>query len=197
MIGLEFALKAGSVPLMMNEYNPQIPFDAASLFVPQVQLDIAYSLKGLNLPDTYITLSGGSTVLPIMRSIYAQNSQPPVLGVPVQNPRATAIAINSEIGVDQRWHFGGWGAHLGASGGLLTGLLLDSFVFSGMPSSFSYGGTVLTGAFWEPNPHYRIGADVGFRYFTDGFFFSGGQPVAFSPLSTIGPVLQAYVAYQF
>ncbi len=197
LIGLEFALRAGSVPLMMNEFNPQVPFDAASLFVPQVQLDIAYSLKGLNLPDTYVTLSGGSTVLPVMRSVFAQNQQPPVLGVPVQNPRASAIAINSTIGLDQRWHFGGWGAHLGVNGGLLTGLLLDSFVFSGMPNSFSYGGTVLTGAFWEPNPHYRIGADVGFRYFTDGFFFSGGQPVAFSPLTTLGPVLHAYVAYQF
>lgn len=197
-IGLLTSLKLGSVPFGYNEYNPLLPPDVLGYFVPAVELGVDYSLgQLLGWKNTYISLSAGSTVLPMSRSPFAQQQLPPVQGVPVQNPLAAGLGISAELGIIQRWEFGDFLLKAGARGGMLTGLLLDSFVFTGMPTMTTFGGTVIVGGEWRLTPNFLLGLDTGFRYYAEGYWYSAGQPVAFSPVSALGPVLQLTGTFAF
>lgn len=200
-LGLNIALRGGTVPLWLSgpaqQYQPLIE----SFFTPDFQLDLEYEIGRLiNLNNLFVVASGGAN-LPVGLSAYElptlqQQVDPTLL-------YATALGINGELGLSYKIDFGPWLLHLSARGGLTDAFLMPQYPSpNGTPSALMFGGTALVGGQWKLGSDFLLGLDTGFRFYTPGAWSVmplGSyypQQVPFPPLTSWGPVIQAYFGYR-
>lgn len=165
------------------------------LFAPALGLRGAFSLaKALNISELYGLLSFGAS-LPLQRSADNTESFP---GQSV-NADAMALPLSLEIGLLKRWYLRQWMLELGAQGGVLGGVLLNSGLEE-TPVTFSPGLTLLAGTGWQFNPDFAVGLQGGWRFFVPGSW-EGGEDnkvrANYPGLISNGPLLQLYANFVF
>ena len=201
-IGLNIALRGGTLPLWLSGPAQSYQPFPESFFNPHFHLDLEYELKSLlNLENTFVVLSGGTNI-PVSLSPYdaqalQQQIDPTLL-------YSTALGVNGELGLSYKLDFGSWLLHMGARGGIIGGFLMSQVATpTGPPSTLGFGGTALLGAQWKWGSDFLLGMDTGFRYYSFTSPWSITNPgfpqpqfINFPPLSSWGPVLQAYISYR-
>lgn len=201
-LGLNVDLRLGTVPLWITggaQLQGQI--FAEQFLRPAGQLDLEYNIgQWFGVSELFLTLGGGAA-LPITMDQFSMTLPPPVQGVPVQNPLASALGITGELGLLKRWFLGQLIIDAGASGGILYGMLMNSGVNGQFgpenPTTLTFGGTARLGASYQFTPEFIVGLHTGFRYFADGYWLASLGPVGFGPLSSWGPILQLNASYTF
>ncbi|MBF2055036.1 MAG: hypothetical protein IGS03_16430 [Candidatus Sericytochromatia bacterium] len=166
------------------------------LFAPALGLRGAFSLaKALNISELYGLLSFGIS-LPLQRN--AGNTAS-FAGQRV-SADAMALPLSLEVGLLKRWYLRQWMLELGAQGGVLGGVLLNSGL-DDTPVTFSPGLSLLAGTGWQVNPDFAVGLQGGWRFFVPGTWQSGEDSnqvnVNYPGLVSNGPLLQLYANFVF
>jgi len=187
-LGAQFDFLGGTTALGLEG-------ETQNMFAPQAGIRLNFSLaKALDVSELYGLVSL-ATSLPLQ----SQGSSLSFAGQAV-NADALALPLSMEVGLLKRWYLRQWVLELGAQGGILGGMLLNSGL-EDTPFTISPGLTLLAGTGWQFTPDLLIGLQGGWRFFFPGTWSSGEGSsqvdAAFPGLVSNGPVLQLYASYAF
>lgn len=186
----------GSLILLGQQGVPQ---DTAPEFSTEISYDLA---PLLGWSETYLSLNGAYGSVDWLGNASQQPGQQPIQQ-PVQQPTqgqqqgatVSATVLTGELGLSKRFYFHQWILALGARLGIMNGILSQP---QDTLTQQTFGGTLFGGAYYQVNPDFIVGVDLGWREYMNGGPSWNGTvgPVTLSyGLASSGPVLGFFVNY--